>query len=487
MASLIRANERELRILDAGAGVGSLLAALVAELCGRQAAPAAIAVTAYEIDPLLTTYLDELLAQCQRVAQSVGTDFRSQVFAEDFIHAGVDMAAGGLFGTAKQTFNCVIMNPPYKKINTDSTTRRLLRHIGVETSNLYTGFLAVAIELLEPGGELVAITPRSFCSGLYFKPFREWLFQRMSPRRFHVFESRSSAFKDDDVLQETVIFHAVKESARPTIVTISSSGGPDDEAIAVRDVLYDRLVRPGDPNLFVHLVPDELGQQISERMGRFGTSLSDLGLTVSTGRVVDFRADDYLCDDPGPDTVPLIYPTHFKGGGVTWPKLNGRKANALKVAPYTEDLLVPPGVYVLVKRFSAKEERRRIVAAVYDSAVVSPDRVGFENHLNYFHSGGKGLPETLARGLATFLNSSLVDAYFRQFNGHTQVNATDLRSLRYPTRQQLEALGAGIGGHVPSQGEIDSHLEGLLSMKGDGGGQPGHMMHCNDERFLGPD
>jgi adenine-specific DNA-methyltransferase len=41
--------------------------------------------------------------------------------------------------------------------------------------------------------------------------------------------------------------------------------------------------------------------------------------------------------------------------------------------------------------------------------------------------------------LAAFLNSTVLDVYFRQFNGHTQVNATDLRNLRYPSRSQLES------------------------------------------------
>jgi len=34
-----------------------------------------------------------------------------------------------------------------------------------------------------------------------------------------------------------------------------------------------------------------------------------------------------------------------------------------------------------------------------------------------------------------------VDDYFRRFSGHTQVNATDLRLLRYPGRRDLEELG----------------------------------------------
>jgi adenine-specific DNA-methyltransferase len=126
---------------------------------------------------------------------------------------------------------------------------------------------------------------------------------------------------------------------------------------------------------------------------------------------------------------------------VRWPRDKGRKPNAIVASDETSDLLVPSEVYVLVKRFTSKEERRRVVACIYDPHCVSAEAVGFENHLNYYHAKGHGLPMTLAKGLAAFLNSTLVDVYFRQFNGHTQVNATDLRSLRYPTRHQLNRPG----------------------------------------------
>ncbi|HYO59862.1 MAG TPA: hypothetical protein VEU50_44590, partial [Archangium sp.] len=187
-------------------------------------------------------------------------------------------------------------------------------------------------------------------------------------------------------------------------------------------------------------------------------SLADLGLTVSTGRVVDFRAREYLRPAAGPDTVPLIWPGHFSGGFVAWPK-DFKKPNALAVDPETEALLVPAGTYVLVKRISAKEEKRRVSAAVFDPRHVPCKRVGFENHLNYFHQKGGGLPATLARGLAAFLNSTLLDIYFRQFSGHTQVNAGDLRNLKYPSRQQLETLGQNISDSLSAQDEIDAIIE----------------------------
>src|SRR5207249_1276079 len=62
-------------------------------------------------------------------------------------------------------------------------------------------------------------------------------------------------------------------------------------------------------------------------------------------------------------------------------------------------------------------------------------------------------------GLAVFLNSTLIDSYFRQFNGHTQVNATDLRSLKYPSRAQLEHLGETVVDTFPTQSEIDQLIQ----------------------------
>src|SRR5579883_3060847 len=93
--------------------------------------------------------------------------------------------------------------------------------------------------------------------------------------------------------------------------------------------------------------------------------------------------------------------------------------------------------------------------------------IAFENHLNYFHCNGKGLEPALARGLAAYLNSTLVDAFFRLFNGHTQVNATDLRNIKYPTLSQLRSLGERIGAQFPGQSELDEFVrEELLSMEG---------------------
>ena len=463
MASMFDAKADEVTLLDAGAGVGSLTAAFVNELCERDQRPRTIRATTYEVEPALAEYLSTTLEQCRKSCEDAGIAFESELIKRDFIDDAVRQLRQEMF-RAVQRYSCAILNPPYGKINSDSDTRLRLREIGVETSNLYTGFLAIVVMLLVPGGELVAITPRSFCNGPYFKRFRKLLLDSLTVRRIHVFESRQVAFKEDEVLQENVILYAVKVRSTNGRVTITSSMGPDDDLFAVRDVDYAQVVRPGDPEHFIHVVPDELGASVAEKMGRLHWTIREHDVEVSTGRVVDFRATALLREFPGAETVPLIYPRNLAHGFVEWPKAGGKKAQAMALLPGAEELLVPRGTYVLVKRFSAKEETRRVVAAVYDAARVDAEYIGFENHLNYLHRKGGGLPVTLAKGLAAFLNSTLVDMYFRQFSGHTQVNATDLRNLKYPTRSQLEALGSRIGDKFPDQVELDTLVEEVLNL-----------------------
>jgi adenine-specific DNA-methyltransferase len=111
-------------------------------------------------------------------------------------------------------YDCVILNPPYRKLSSDTPTRRILSEAGIEVNNLYSAFLSLAARLLKNDGELVAITPRSFCNGPYFKAFRYEFFSRISLRAIHVYESRSHAFRNDEVLQENMIFRGVKTRVR---------------------------------------------------------------------------------------------------------------------------------------------------------------------------------------------------------------------------------------------------------------------------------
>lgn len=459
MASMFVRQREEVRILDAGAGAGVLFTACIENLVSGKHRPSSVKVVAYENDEQVLPYLKEAMERCRAICREYGVSFQGQIRKEDFIPAGIVQTDEGLFSIQQEQFTHAIVNPPYKKINGQSSTRRSLEKAGIEVSNLYAAFVWLIARMLEPGGELVAITPRSFCNGPYFRQFRIRLLTMMSLRWIHVFESRKKAFGDDQVLQENIIFHAIRGGRKPERLTLSSSDGLDFEKASSRSVPYEQVVDPGDRDAFMRLILKESDTTILEQMRGFTTSLERLGLEVSTGRIVDFRSKEYLRPSPEEGTVPLIYPCHFEDGFIKWPVESGRKPNAIQSSLQTSGFLVPAGYFVLTKRFSAKEERRRVMAAIYDPNRIPSAWVGFENHLNFFHTRGKGILPNLAKGLALYLNSSLFDRYFRFFSGHTQVNATDLRKIRYPSWEQLIKLGSHVKQRMPEQGTIDTILD----------------------------
>jgi adenine-specific DNA-methyltransferase len=271
----------------------------------------------------------------------------------------------------------------------------------------------------------------------------------------HVFESRGAAFRDDSVLQENIIFHAVKGRQQPRQLVISSSSGEQGDMVAEQMVPFAEIVHKQDSEKFIH-IPSTSGHAAAKKaMDGLRSALASLGLCVSTGPVVDFRLKHALRWKSEEGTVPLLYPCHFNGGAVHWPKPDARKPNAILNNKETRPWLVRSGIYLLTKRFTSKEERRRLVACLFDPETVEAEWLGFENHLNYFHANGRGLDRNLALGLFAFLNSTVVDQYFRRFSGHTQVNATDLRKLAYPDRKTLQVMGAELKRLDLPQDKID--------------------------------
>lgn len=436
------------RLLDPGAGVGSLSAAVVARAV-RERPNLRLHVTAFEIDGALVSHLSDTLAECAALAARCGTAVDFEIRQESF----VEYATSWLFAQPDQ-FDGVIANPPYRKVNSLASERLAAETRGLRASNLYTIFTGLAADLLSDNGQLSVIIPRSWANGPYHEPFRRFLLERVSIDLLHVYEDRGKVFADAEVLQENVVMFGTRAPQSNTVTLSTSAGG--DDLRAEREVPIEDVLRPGDPHVFVRIPIDDRATWIVERMTALPASLADLGVAVSTGRVVDFRARDSLRPDPSDGTVPLVYPGHVRNGRVVWPSPGSKKPNALHRSEKTEALLLPNEHYVLVKRFSAKEERRRVTAAAVGPADLPGDAIAYENHLNVYHRRGRGLPPHLAAGLAGYLNCTLVDDYVRSFSGHTQINATDLRQLRYPATEELLGLGAALAeGPWPEQYVLD--------------------------------
>lgn len=461
MSSLFDLNKNKIRILDPGAGEGILSKAIINRIINEKINVSEIEVVAIELDPKLleslVSHYNEALKKCNKT----GIDFNFKIINKDFIEYGFQEKNNSLFTKESELglFDLIITNPPYKKIQNLSATRKYLNSLEAESTNLYTAFLSVASMLIKDGGQLVAITPRSFCNGTYFKKFRISLLKKFYFHRVHIYNKRDTAFNKDNVLQENIIYLIKPFKPENNLVSITTSESPEDELFKTINLDHNLLVLPNDKNKIIHIISDEYSLKIAERISSLKKNIRDININVSTGRVVDFRAKEYLADIREEKIAPLFYPLHFTNGLAIWPKNTYKKKEAIFINERTEDSLIPSGYYVFCKRFSSKEEKKRVSAAFYDNVTNNFKLIGIENHLNYFHSENRPLSQSIAKGLTIYLNSTIVDQYFRLFNGHTQVNADDLRYLPYPNIEELKSLGNYFIDELPDQEEIDQIID----------------------------
>jgi adenine-specific DNA-methyltransferase len=448
MASLLlRSDTEHARILDPGAGTGILGLAAAASLMSQGAR--SVELVAVEPEPRAR---EQLQACCARAAVAFGPALRISVIDTDVLA----LAEPELGTPMLEPFDVVISNPPYFKMSPGDQ-----RAGG--SPNIYTRFMEVSSRLLRPGGEICFIIPRSFASGLYFRRFRRDFHRRMSLMRVHVFESRRDAFRDDGVLQENIIVH-YRRLPQPLrmddVVEVSSSAGMwDIERCSLVRIPRRSILDTSDPNAILGLPASADDLRVLDHVRSWSHTLAHNGLEISTGPVVPFRARELLCQtSDGKSVVPLLWMQHVRAGGVTWPlPARFRKPEHI-LASAGEKLLVPNENYVLLRRFSAKEEARRLTAAPLLKGQLGGEWIGLENHLNFVHRPGGSLSEDEALGLAALFNSKILDSYFRVMNGNTQVNATDIRAMPLPPLARIKAIGDAV-----RRGATSDAVEEILS------------------------
>ena len=137
-----------------------------------------------------------------------------------------------------------------------------------------------------------------------YRPFREFILSKSALRSMHLFDSRSKAFSDDDVLQENILIMLERGGAQgPVTVTTSTDDTFSDLATCIHP--FERIVFPDDTERFIH-VPTSSAKTELELSGSVKFSLTDIGVRASTGPVVDFRLKNHLRMDPEPGSAPLF-------------------------------------------------------------------------------------------------------------------------------------------------------------------------------------
>ena len=475
MAAQVSAGRSSLRILDPAAGSGTLLCAVVERLALTDGALHELDLVAYETDSNLQSVLATILDDLKRWSAKRRITVHTKLEKQDFVlaHAQTLRTTGHLFNSQKvKSFDLVIANPPYFKISKSDPRAQAAISVVHGQPNIYALFMAASAALLHEGGELIFITPRSFTSGPYFRLFRKRFFARLRPASVHIFDSRRKAFGRDEVLQENIIMKGVRNDGwesrdSPFKLWLSSSDGIADLGNpAGRSIALEDAIRKNDADRVFSLPILKDEDEAVRRVGSWTGSLHKYGMNISTGPVVPFRATEFLdeADLPTDGCVPLIWMNHVHAMRVSFP--NGtRKPQYIKKSASERSLLLPSRNYVLLRRFSAKEESRRLVAAPWLKRVSAYPLIGIENHLNYIHRPGGELDEDEALGLAALLNSALLDTYFRISSGNTQVSATELRALPLPPRAKIALIGRHAKGLDSSGERLEEIVEEAVGVR----------------------
>ena len=452
MASLFKIHQTTIRLLDPGSGNGILTAAFCHMLL-KHKKTINLTIDAYENNPNLIPFLRKVLEVCKKELERNGHSVKLNIFKKDFI-----LYNSGYFNKSNMRlrkkkpilFDFVISNPPYYKLNKDSPQSSVMKELIYGQPNIYALFMALSASMVKPEGEMVFITPRSFCSGLYYKKFREWFLENVQISNIHIFESRSEIFDKDEVLQENIIIKARKNKIKNEHekLTISMSKNKDLNKIRKIRVQYREIIYHKNGDVFIRIPTSPIDVNILRIVDSWPNTLRDLGLEISTGPVVPFRAEDFLLPEntKNSQSAPLLWMHNMQDMKILWPLKKNKKASMIQVCGKSEPLLLPVKNYVLVKRFSSKEQERRLYTAPLLESNFSHKKVGIENHVNYVHRPGGNLSDYEAIGISAILNTYIVDNFFRSLNGNTQVNATDIRSLPFPKLEDIRKIGKIVHG-----------------------------------------
>ena len=442
------------RILDPGAGSGMLATALIERLAHTPSVTA-INLVCYENDPQVLPLLRLNLAW---VKEHCPIELNYQIKADNYILSQATAYNDELNGTAEPKFDLVIGNPPYRKLAKAAPEARALPDVCYGAPNLYFLFAAMSLFNLKTAGELVYIIPRSWTSGAYFERFRSKLLTMGTLEHIHLFVSRDKVFTQESVLQETVIIKVKKTTERPELITISTSQSSSDfSALTSFQVPYRTVVQ--GPAHYIYLVTNEQEVQTMTKLSRLTDTLPKLGLKMRTGLTVDYRNQEALRIHPEAHAVPLFYAHHLKQGQVQFPL--GKEPEYLVTTQ--KGLLQKNSNYLFVKRFTAKEEPRRLQCAVYLARNFPQyTHISTDNKINFI-CGHNELSESVVYGLYVLFNSTLYDRYYRLLNGSTQVNATEINAMPVPPLKTIAATGEALmQGHDLSEAACDQILQRFL-------------------------
>lgn len=465
MGNLAQPKSSEISILDPGCGTAILSCSLIEKLI-QDGKISRIDLKLFETDSRIIKELNKVVLFLKDWLFKKRIKLDVRIEQTDFVLYNSDVFSNNtLFGNQIfEKYDYIISNPPYFKIPKSDIRAQVAKELVYGQPNIYSIFMGLSAKLLKPEGELIFITPRSFAAGNYFKAFRNSFFNEVSITNIHIFESRNKMFKNDNVLQENIIIRASRKRSSTIKVTVTACE-KDLKQPEIAIYKTDELIDLDSMEKFLFIPSNAFEARTIKIFSQWQNSLNNYNIQISTGPVVAFRCKDYLVPDhtSSKQLAPLIWLHNVKDMEFVFPLKKGTKQSYIIDSVESRKVLLKNKNYILIRRFSSKDDKSRLICSPYFASYSKFDRIGIENHLNYVYRPNGELSDEEIWGISVLFNSRLFDTYFRTFNGNTQVGASELKQIKMPPLEKIILIGSILKNMVhPSKIEIENIINNVL-------------------------
>ncbi len=448
------------RVLDPACGSGAFLSPVARRMAiglGNRDAKQALhsieqRLCGFEIDPF-SAWMSQVLLEvtlsdlCHKAGKRLGQVVR--------VCDSLEQSPAG------EEFDLVVGNPPYGRIGLSPHLRDKFRRSLFGHANLYGVFTDQALRLAKQDGVIAFVTPTSFLAGEYFKSLRGLLGREAPPKRIEFIDERKGVF--NGVLQETLLATykrgETSGAGKVSFITQRQDGSIKRSSAGPFNLPKD----PMQPWLMPR-TPTQRG--LVSQVGELSYRLADYGYKVSTGPLVWNRHKPGLRDRPAKGRYPLVWAESVRASGEFSFRAEKRNHKPYFEPKDDEQWVVTEFPCVLLQRTTAKEQKRRLIAAELPADFIKEHgAVVVENHLNMIKPLN-GKPKVAPATLTALLNSDVVDQVFRCINGSVAVSAYELSALPLPPPEDMKELEKLVSKRVTRK-KLEHVVERLY---GNGGG-----------------
>jgi len=412
----------------------------------------------FEIDPF-SAWVSQTLVEMTFLHQCIETDRR---FPEI-----VNVCDALIQTPTKAHFvDLVIGNPPYCKTPLTPELREKYSRSLFGHANLYGIFTDMAINWTKQNGYIAYVTPTSFLGGQYFKSLRSLISTEAQPVAMDFVSERKGVF--EDVLQDTMLVvykkdNLTKKIDRNTTVNVHSlKSNGDGKTVIIKDIGHFQLPAGSEDPWLIPKEPEQI--ELVEKITKMPDRFDRYGFEIVTGQLVWNRNKNRMCTEQVPGSYPIIWADAIGTDGEVR-LISNRPHRLLYFIPSdTQGFLITNQPCILIKRTTAKEQKRRIFASLLSQNFISDyGGVVIENHVNIIRPITEKTTISLET-LVTLLNSDMFDMIYRLISGSVAVSAFELNCTPLPSLASIKKLERQIS-HNASKEIIEKSIKMMYLKK----------------------